>query len=239
MTDQKKTEAVSEAKKPAAKRKKAPIVIGTVVVVLVIACAGFFVWHEQPSFCNAICHTPMDGYLTTYEATPGQASTDKWGNEVSDASAMLAPVHAKVANVTCMGCHVPTLSEQVSEGLGWISGNYSVVQTKDLRFVPEEKKLSQLTSARGVASEEFCLKSGCHANSDGSAMTRDDLAQKTSNMTRNVHTQPHGSVECSDCHKAHRASTNYCNKCHTDATTPTGWVDYKTSQSQEPVAVSE
>ena len=63
---------------PAPKRaRRGAIVGGVVAVVVVVAAIGAFVWHEQPSFCNAICHTPMDGYLETYEATPGQPATDK------------------------------------------------------------------------------------------------------------------------------------------------------------------
>ena len=194
-------------------RRKVTAVVATVAVVLVAAGAGFMVWHDQPSFCNAICHTPMDGYLTTYESTPGEAATDKWGNQVADASSMLAPVHAQ-EGITCVGCHVPQMSEQVTEGLGWLTGSYSVVQTADERFVPEEKTLSDLTAARGIASEAFCLNSGCHVNDDGSIMTRDDLVEKTSYMKRNPHVQEHGEVACSECHKAHRASTVYCSKCH-------------------------
>ncbi|MDU1389817.1 MAG: salivary glue protein Sgs-3, partial [Eggerthella sp.] len=47
---------------PAPRTRKWPIVVGVVVVVLIAAGAGFWVWHEQPSFCAAICHTPMDEY---------------------------------------------------------------------------------------------------------------------------------------------------------------------------------
>ena len=79
-------------------RRKVTAVVATVVVVLVAAGAGFMVWHEQPSFCNAICHTPMDGYLTTYESTLGEAATDKRGNQVADASSKLAPEHARGAS---------------------------------------------------------------------------------------------------------------------------------------------
>ena len=209
-------------------RRKVTAVVATVVVVLVVAGAGFMVWHEQPSFCNAICHTPMDGYLTTYESTPGEAATDKWGNQVADASSMLAPVHAQ-EGITCVGCHVPQMSEQVTEGLGWLTGSYSVVQTVDERFVPEEKTLSDLTAARGIASEAFCLNSGCHVNDDGSTMTRDDLVDKTSYMKRNPHVQEHG--------EAHRASTVYCSKCHSDAIIPDGWISYKEAEVLEPTAV--
>ena len=49
-------------------KKKSAIVAGTVAVVLVLAGAGFWVWHEQPSFCNAICHSPMDKYVESYSS---------------------------------------------------------------------------------------------------------------------------------------------------------------------------
>ncbi len=54
---------------------------------------------------------------------------------------MLAPVHAQ-EGITCVQCHVPQMSEQVTEGIGWLTGSYEVVQTTDERFVPEEKALS-------------------------------------------------------------------------------------------------
>ena len=123
-------------------KKKWPIVVGVVVVVLIAAGAGFWVWHEQPSFCNAICHTPMDPYLPTYEAEPGQPATDKWGNEVADASSMLAATHRAQEGTTCMGCHVPTLSEQISEGISWVTGNYV--------YPLEERGVDDLTEARGL-----------------------------------------------------------------------------------------
>ena len=141
---------------PKKKGKKWPIVVGVVAVVLIAAGAGFWVWHEQPSFCNAICHT----YLPTYEAEPGQASVDKWGNDVEDASGMMAAVHRVSkdqggAEATCMSCHVPTIGEQVSEGMAWITGNY---------YYPlEERDVDQLVEARGLESgDEFCLNESCH-----------------------------------------------------------------------------
>ena len=53
------------------KGRRWPIVVGVIAAVVVAAGAGFWVWHEQPSFCAAICHTPMDEYLETYEQEPG------------------------------------------------------------------------------------------------------------------------------------------------------------------------
>lgn len=111
------------AKRPMEKRKRLGITLGCIAVVLVVAGAGFMVWHEQPSFCNAICHDPMDPYLPTFEATPGQPATDKWGNEVEDASACWPPCTTRWAK-PAMDCHVPQLDEQMTEGAEWVTGNY-------------------------------------------------------------------------------------------------------------------
>ena len=90
--------STTEEAAPKKKGKKWPIVVGVVVVVLIAAGAGFWVWHEQPSFCAAICHTPMDEYLETYEQEPGTTGVDKWGNEVSNTNAMLAVSHKAQGN---------------------------------------------------------------------------------------------------------------------------------------------
>lgn len=231
--------AAADSAEPAKKKRKRRLskqqrvaIICAVCVVVVIAGIGGWIWHEQPSFCNAFCHTPMDGYLTTFEEEPDTEGVDKWGNTVSNTSSMLATVHAQHADTNCISCHVPTISEQVSEGIKWLTGNYEVVQTKDEHFTPTEKQLSDLTAARGVASEEFCLNSSCHN------MTREDLIEKTSDMARNPHVEEHGEVQCSECHKAHRASTNYCSKCHEDAEIPDGWVTYTEYEAASPVELS-
>lgn len=199
------------AEEPAKKKgkKKWPIVVGVIVVVLIAAGAGFWVWHEQPSFCNAICHTPMDGYNATYDQDFNAAGVDKWGNEVENTRGMLAVTH-KMTGATCMSCHVPQLSEQIGEGMNWITGSYV--------FPLEERSLEDLVEARGLEAEEFCLNEACHN------LTRDDLIEKTSDMERNPHVAQHGEVECGECHKAHRASVNYCSSCHSDAEIPEGWL---------------
>ena len=197
-------------KRACEKRKRLGITLGCIVAVLVVAGAGFMVWHEQPSFCNAICHDPMDPYLPTFEAVPGQPATDKWGNEVEDAGSMLAAVHNQVGK-TCMDCHVPQLDEQMTEGTEWISGNFDSPL--------DERTATQLVEARGLEnSDEFCMNSSCHP------YTRDELEKKTAWMGKiNPHTPQHGEQKCTTCHKAHRASVNYCTQCHTDAVVPDGW----------------
>lgn len=218
-------DSTTEEAAPKKKGKKWPIVVGVVVVVLIAAGAGFWVWHEQPSFCNAICHTPMDPYLPTYEAEPGQPATDKWGNEVANASGMMAAVHRVSsdeggAGATCMSCHVPTIGEQVSEGMAWITGNY---------YNPlEERDLEQLVEARGAEKDEFCLNESCHN------LTRADLIKTTENLGQyNPHQPQHSEQTCSSCHKAHRASVNACTQCHTDSYVPEGWLSYQQEQLLE------
>lgn len=212
----------SNGEKPSAKsklkRKKLGITVGIVAAIVVVAGVGFWTWHEQPSFCSAICHTPMDPYLPTYEAQPGEASLDKWGNEVADASGMLGAVHRVEADSTCMSCHVPTIGEQVSEGMAWIGGNYE--------WPLDEKNLEQLTHARGLEGKQFCLNEGCHN------ITVEQLAEKTAEHELNPHDfSYHGEVACSDCHKSHRASVMMCSTCHDNAPVPEGWITADEAES--------
>ncbi len=207
------------------KNKKAPIIAGVAVAVVVLAGAGMMVWHESPSFCGAICHTPMDGYVSTLTATEGESATDKYGNEVSDASAMLATVHASCdEGYGCLDCHVPTLSEQIGEATSWLSGDYEVVETSAGTYVPEETTLEDLTEASGTYSLSFCLNESCHD------LTCDDLTELTSDLSRNPHEWQHGVMSCDTCHKSHRASVLYCTKCHSDCELPSGWVTWSESE---------
>ena len=83
------------------KGRRWPIVVGVIAAVVVAAGAGFWVWHEQPSFCNAVCHDPMDAYVDGY---------------FSDAT-LMANAHER-ADVTCLKCHEAKLSDQVAEVVG-------------------------------------------------------------------------------------------------------------------------
>lgn len=223
--------AAEKAAKKAGK-KKWPIVVGVVAVVLIAAGAGFWVWHEQPSFCAAICHTPMDAYYDTYNT----GDYDKYGNALDSDDAktsMMSYLHKENgANATCLSCHVPTLSEQVSEGLAWISGNYTVLGTNtNGQMILESKTLDDLTAARGVEGTEFCINDSCHKD----LKDDDAFVEATANLSssRNPHKFQHGDVDCTECHKAHTQSTNYCGSCHSDAPLPDGWVSYTESQKAD------
>ena len=104
-------ETNEQAKAKGGKRRRAPIVCAVVAVVLVCAGGGFYVWHNQPSFCNAICHEPMDYYV------------DGYYGEGDAAHAQLAVAHQQ-EGVTCLQCHEATLEAQVNEGTAWVSGAF-------------------------------------------------------------------------------------------------------------------
>lgn len=83
------------------------IALGMAAAIILVAGAGFWVWHEQPGFCNAVCHSPMDSYVEGYY----------------EADTLMAARHLE-ANVTCLQCHEPRIDEQVSEAIAWATGNF-------------------------------------------------------------------------------------------------------------------
>ena len=195
---------------PAPRTRKWPIVVGVVVVVLIAAGAGFWVWHEQPSFCAAICHTPMDEYLETYEQEAGTAGVDKWGQRSCQHERDAGLVSHKGPGPRIVWPAAPTLER--ADVRGHELGHWQ------LRVPLEERDTEMLTEARGVDADEFCLNESCHN------LTRDDLIKATSDMEFNPHQPQHGEIECSECHKAHRASVMYCTQCHSEAEVPEGWL---------------
>ena len=211
-------QAAEHAPAPKRKNRKA-MIAGIVVAVIAVIGIGFYQWHETPEFCTAICHTPMDdSYLETLYANPYEPATDKWGNEVSKGSAMLASLHGKMGK-RCMACHVPAIEEQVTEGIEWVTGNY---------YNPlSERDLARLVYYRGAGETEFCLNTACHD------ITKTGLTQQTAQYARNPHSWHHSEYTCSDCHKAHRASIMVCSQCHDDAQVPEGWLTWDEAKNLE------
>ncbi len=185
----------SDAAVASKKKSNKGKIIGIVVAVVAVLGIAFWTWHSQPSFCNAVCHTPMDPYVQTYE---------------SGDSAMLSAVHAKAGKI-CLDCHEAKFDEQVHEATAWVSGNYQ-------NPIPENTF---------EYDETFCLNKACHN------MTRDELTQKTADMTFNPHVTQHGDIACSTCHKAHSDSVMYCTECHAAAQTPDGWLTWDEYQQSK------
>lgn len=220
MDEKSQVDASTSQPTPKKAKKNRFVILGVVAAVVVVLGVGFWQWHETAGFCSAICHTPMDEYYDTW----ANGTTDRYGNEVKDSKGMLAFAHANYdakggavehgQGMQCMDCHVPTLSEQVSEAVSWISGNYE--------YPLAEHTLDDLVAARGLSdSTQFCINDACHADLQDSAAF---VASTASLGERNPHSMPHGKVACGECHNAHTVSTNQCSGCHNDAPLPEGWV---------------
>ena len=114
--------------------------------MLVCAGGGFYVWHNQPSFCNAICHEPMDYYV------------DGYYGEGDAAHAQLAVAHQQ-EGVTCLQCHEATLEAQINEGTAWVSGSF------------ERNADGSLAPQLITADKQQCATAGCHDWNDVVAAT--------------------------------------------------------------------
>ena len=229
MTDEKKiapdsdkienTANAVDAPSPKKKGKKKWAIIGGVVGVIVVAAVGLWVWHSDPGFCNnPVCHDSMDPYVQTYYSEDNAPATDKWGNEVTNSHAMLVVSHAAEGKA-CLDCHIPDLGQQLGEVGGTITGNYYLpLEEVDVLSLRTNANLGS-DSGRG---DEFCMNDSCHGD-----LTRQELTQRTANLSFNPHAWQREQNQCSDCHKSHRASTVMCTECHAEAKAilPDGWVD--------------
>ncbi|RDB61420.1 hypothetical protein C1878_11955 [Gordonibacter sp. 28C] len=169
---------------PAKRSKRGWIVAGVIVAVVLVAGIGAWVWHEQPSFCNAVCHSPMDRYVESYgEGDPGKLVTQ----------------HA-AAGDTCLSCHEAEFTTQVSEVMAWASDSYPVGED------------GMLATGKEFATEEFCARSGCHDMQDVVASTWGFEGNDEKYNPHSSHQD--NALECSDCHKVHETSELYCAKCH-------------------------
>ena len=225
-------EAAANTPAPKKKGKKKFAIIGIVVVVLVAVGSGMMVWHESPSFCSTMCH--IEGsYVDNYMQEQGASGVDKYGHAVSNTNAMMAVMHRKTKatakpEIVCVDCHVPNMSELAHDGANFVSGNYPMPR--------DERTAARLMSWDGKQGESFCANERCHVyllGNDGQ-LDYDKLEASTKSRAFNPHARHHEnlSLDCTACHKGHRASTIVCTGCHehADVALPDGWVSYDESK---------
>lgn len=173
--------------------KKNWITAGVVAAVVAVAAGGLWVWHETPSFCGAICHSPMNAYVETYD---------------SEDPGMLAAVHA-ASDETCLSCHEPKITEQIGEAMKWVADDY-----------PMTADGTMLATGVDLASEDFCATGGCHDMADVVSQT---WGFEGNDEKYNPHSSHQDlALTCGDCHKAHKTSELVCNECH-NLNMPEGW----------------
>lgn len=196
---------------PARKPKKWPIVISILAIFLAVFFVAFLHWHEEPTFCNAFCHQPMDKYVEGY---------------YSGDDSMLVTAHAE-NGVTCLSCHWPQakMLDLVHEVVYWTTDRFTDPLPAHQYAVGEQS---------AFVSDEFCGR--CH---DGVTAPKKESA--TANMfgeydPHNIPTniaehmtagKDGGAIQCGDCHTVHKGQTMICAECHDDvfneSTVPDGW----------------
>lgn len=205
MEDQDKSPENEESqKKKTGRGVRVLIIVGLVLTVIIVGVGGAYLgFHDNPRFCNAICHSPMDNYVVSYET----------GNNAQEAAG-----HAQ-AGVGCLDCHEASLDEQITEGVAWVSGDFVVDET------------GFLVNGSGEASgtREFCFR--CHDDGDSTTgKDWEDIVVATTNWGDDEGVNPHkshdGDEQCLNCHSAHRTSVIACDECH-GWKTPEDWVKPK------------
>jgi hypothetical protein len=179
--------------------KRLAIVLGAIVLVFAAAGIGFGVWHEQPSFCNAFCHQPMDTYVAGY---------------YSEQPGLLVAEHA-ATDISCLDCHQASLSEQISEGAAWLAGDFYM---DEAGFIVSDDETD-------IGTRAYCFS--CHDDGDStSGKDWQAIVASTADWGGEEGVNPHQShgveEECSTCHSSHRTSLMACNSCH-GWEVPEGW----------------
>ena len=201
--------------------RRAWATVGVIVIVLVVAGAGFGIWHNQPGFCGTLCHSPMSTYVDGYNSDPSTLAYQhghvvKSGDGANEKAAATLKDGISDSSMNCLTCHVPKIGEQIAEAGMWLDGNYTVDQ--DGKLV--------LSDPAYKANKEFCTK--CHDYEKVIASTEhywgDDEAA-------NPHASHQGDLDCSSCHNVHGTSTLMCSSCH-NFDVPEGWQTVGQTQAQ-------
>lgn len=217
--------------KPKKKRNK-KVIVGAIALIIVAAGIGMLVWHEQPTFCSTMCHIEQT-YVDNYMQDQGVAGRDKYGQAVTNTNAMMAVLHRNTkatakTEIVCVDCHKPNIAELANDGIHLVTGSYPLPR--------DERDLKGMKSWDGEPGETFCANENCHVYllDDNGQLSYDKLEASTKSRAFNPHEQHHANLtlDCSDCHKGHRASTIVCTGCHQheDVELPDGWVTYEKSQ---------
>ncbi|MDR2381440.1 MAG: cytochrome c3 family protein [Bifidobacteriaceae bacterium] len=215
-------------KKKKKKGKGRVILISVGAAFILLAGGGGGVYatqHSNPSFCNAICHTPMDPYVESF----------KEGTSVNPLQTELtAPISVTLhkesdQQLVCVTCHNDGLDVQLREGKNWITGDY-VYPFADRVLKAGEPKLEGQWN--GIT---FCLREGCHVEAE----SLEELKVVLADQHRNPHDSHNGTLDCTVCHQTHQQSVMWCTQCHADAVVPEGWLTYTEQQKQLKEAEAE
>ena len=203
------------------KKGKGRVILLTVVIAVVLLCGGggivYATQHDNPQFCNAVCHVPMTPYVESFmDGTSVNPQQTDLNGPIS-----LAVHIENNEDMSCLTCHDDGIASQIQEGITWVTGNY----TLPLELTMTIKEPTAAHQRSGITT---CLESGCHAG----ITTLDDLKKATADDHRNPHDSHNGAQDCSSCHQMHEQSVQTCSQCHGDTHIPDGWISYNDKQKQ-------
>ena len=158
------------------KKKRLWTIIGIVVLFLVIAggVGGGYLIHlsnTSPQFCST-CHI-MDFNVNSYLTS----------NDMDN-------VHYQ-AGVECKECHDYPVKAEVTSGIKFLVGDYTVDKEGKLLPVSYDNTM--------------CFK--CH-------ISYEHLGISTDFLYRNPHKNHNGELACKTCHVSHGDQIDYCSQCH-------------------------
>ncbi|HIW76751.1 MULTISPECIES: cytochrome c3 family protein [Gordonibacter] len=176
------------------KRRRVVTVLSVIAVVIIGAGAGFWVWHEQPSFCGTMCHDTMGSYLNTYE-----------GDQ------FLVAQHAG-EGVVCLDCHEADPQTQLAELQVQLSGDYRVPLAK--MDTDDEFCLRDGCHTR----EDIVQATSSYTAGKDTAVNPHEMTFSTNyGKDESPHEVTGEPLPCATCHTMHRASAgiDYCyDSCH-------------------------
>ena len=149
----------------------ANVAIAAIALILV---AGGIVIHQSdtnPNFCG-LCHV-MQTNVQSYLNGPN-----------------LDYVHEQ-AGIECKDCHDYPLSAEITSGVKFLIGDYTVDASGNL----QQRKYD----------DEMCTK--CHISAQ-------HVAEETDFLYRNPHDSHNGYLACNTCHISHGQQIDFCSQCH-------------------------
>ena len=252
-TEAAETVEPSEGKSKKKRSLKFKILLVVIILVAVIAVAGgsvYLIFHSNPLFCNAVCHDPMDPYVTSF--LEGKSINEKQQNLTSELSVTFHKGQQyKGENIVCLTCHSDDgIPEQIKEGFAWVTGSFELPLNM------------QLAAAEGTGDKygvTWCLRDGCHTNDKGEPINDIKALQRVTDskgFTPHAITKPSeidkmqhekywvegngGLVDCGTCHQTHEQSVMVCTECHSEtgdasaklAAVPDGWLTFSEKVKQ-------
>ena len=176
------------------RRRKLASILCVSAVVLVGAAAGFWVWHEQPGFCGAVCHDIMGSYVESYAQ-----------------GTLLASQHAQ-SDVVCLDCHETTLETQLAELQVQLSGEYRLPLAK--MDIGDSFCLRDGCHTR----EDIAQATADYVAGNGTNVNPHEITFSTVyGETESPHQVNDETIPCATCHTMHRKSAgiDYCyDSCH-------------------------